>query len=111
MSRTLAQCLLAVLLVLAFALQQTGSGRIYDTCCDESEGASVHADDCEEAGERGGCAPSCTDCSGCPGPARVLMSTRMPALGPPLARSMTASTLVIVAGRDPRLRLERPPRA
>lgn len=110
MSRSLAQCLWSVVLVLAFALQQTGSGRLFDGCCDESEDAAVHADDCDEADERGGCAPSCADCSGCPGPVRVLMSSFVPAIGPPLAESMHPSIELAAAGRDPRLRLERPPR-
>lgn len=107
----LRSCLVALLLVFAFGLQQTGMTRVVDTCCEAEGDAVAHADDCSEADEPGGCAPSCTDCGGCPGPARVLMSSGALALGPACAHPLAMHPVALATGRDPHLRLERPPRA
>lgn len=112
LSRALLQCLVALLLVLAFGLQQTGMTRVVDECCDGDEETVAHADDCSEADEPGGCAPSCTDCGGCPGPARGVMSTSMAlALAPVSTKPIAERPVALAIGRDPHLRLERPPRA
>jgi hypothetical protein len=104
-------CLVALLLVFAFALQQIGMTRVVDGCCDDGDGAVAHADDCSEADEPGGCAPSCTDCGGCPGPARVVMSSPALALGPASTHPLAVHPVALAIGRNPHLRLERPPRA
>lgn len=111
LSRALTQCLVALLLVFAFGLQQTGMTRVVDACCEGDGDAVAHADDCSEADEPGGCAPSCTDCGGCPGPARVLMPAPALALGPACAHPLAIHPVALAIGRDPHLRLERPPRA
>jgi hypothetical protein len=113
-SRALLHCLVSLWLVLSFGLQQTGMARVLDGCCDDAEADAValaHADDCGEADEPGGCAPSCTDCGGCPGPARVLMSSPAVAIGPAWTKPLAQQPVALATGRDPHVRLERPPRA
>lgn len=107
----LARLLLACLLVLTFALQQTGMARADGGCCPEDEDAAANEVGCTEPGEQD-CAPACTDCLGCGGPARILLSAALfPALPEPIATTMERRTPGVAIGRDARLRLERPPRA
>jgi len=105
MRRTFAHCFFALLLVFAFAFQQTGITRLGGECCDEE------GDACTELDEPSDCPPSCADCVGCPGPARVLMSSGAPLVLAPSVTMLADRIADEADGRDPRLRLERPPRA
>jgi hypothetical protein len=107
MGPSFARCVLALLLVFAFAFQQTGGARLGGDCC-EDEG---EADACTELGEPSDCPPSCADCVGCPGPGRVLMSSWAPDVLAPSSTLLAPSLAADAEGRDPRLRVERPPRA
>jgi hypothetical protein len=94
-----------MVLLLAFVLQQTGAARcVFDPCDDPA------ADDgCGEPGE-GDCAPSCADCSGCPGPSRGLVAHSAFAPVIPLVGTLPPSLLASLVGEDPHPRLDRPPR-
>lgn len=99
---------IVLVLLLAFVLQQTGAARsVFDPCAD----ASAQGDGCGEPGE-GDCAPSCTDCSGCAGPARGLVAqTSFAPVVPHIDAALPISRLVSLVGEEPHTRLDRPPRA
>ncbi len=107
-----ARCLLACVLVLTFALQQTGTARADGECCPDEQDAEGTAVGSTESDEGGGCAPACADCLGCAGPARILLSAWVvPAAPEPIATMLERPSLAVAAGRDALGRLERPPRA
>jgi hypothetical protein len=114
MSRAL-RYLLACLLVVAFAFQQTGASRIAaDDCCPED--GAIAADTAEEPACRGPadgdeCVPDCDDCLRCASSSRVLLAGSSLDLPDPDATTLERPAFELADGRDPRLRLERPPRA
>lgn len=106
--------LLACLLVVAFAFQQTGASRVTaDDCCPEEAIAAGAADEpaCSGPAEGDECVPDCDDCLRCASTARVLLAGLSFALPDPDATMLERPAFELADGRDPRLRLERPPRA
>jgi hypothetical protein len=107
--------LLECLLVVAFALQQTGASRIAaDDCCPDEELVAGATDEpaCEGPADGDDCVPQCDDCLRCASTPRVLLATlTLPELSEPAATTLERPAFEVAHGRDARLRLERPPRA
>jgi hypothetical protein len=107
--------LLGCLLVVAFAFQQTGAARVVaDDCCPDEEVAAGAAEQptCTGPADGEDCVPECDDCLRCASTPRVLLAAvSLPDLPEADATMLERPALELAYGRDPRLRLERPPRA
>lgn len=101
---------LVLTLVVAFVALQTGWARAYGGGCDdEAPQACADGDAHDDAGE-GPCAPTCTDCVGCSGPARALLAARATI---PAASCLTVEVHARVDELAPEAqpdRIDRPPR-
>jgi hypothetical protein len=94
-------------LVLAFMALQTGWACTYGDGCEDEAPQTYAGGDEHEAP----CAPTCTDCVGCSGPARALLAGQE---WQPMASCVTVELDTRVAELAPRAepdRIDRPPRA
>jgi len=112
---SLVRYLFACLLVVAFALQQTGAARIVaDDCCPDDDATVADAAEepaCAGPQDGGDCVPQCDDCLRCASSPRILLASfAMPEPSAPATMMLEQPAFEPVHGREARLRLERPPR-